>query len=93
MKAKAKARHEAKPKVTIYQAQVLRAMAITRSPLVKTFDGKYGKVTWGLANGREVTDACARALIRNGWVIAQRDGMYDVAQSYVLRPIPKGAFS
>jgi len=87
-----KAKQPAKPKVTIYQAQVLRQMAISRSALVKTFDGKLGRVTWGLANGREVTDACARALIRNGWVIPQRDGMYDEAQTFVLRPLPKGAF-
>jgi hypothetical protein len=89
---KAKAKQQAKAKVTIYQAAVLRQMAISGSALVKTFDGKYGKITWGLANGREVTDACARALIRNGWVLAQRDGMYDETQTYVLRPVPRGAF-
>lgn len=80
-------RKQPAPQVTYYQAQILRAMALSQSPLVKTFDHQYGKITWGLANGREVTDACARALIRNGWVIARRDGMYDVAQTYVLPPM------
>lgn len=43
-------------------------------------------VVWAVANGREVSDKCAEALIRNGWVIPQHDGlgMFEESQSYVL---------
>ena len=85
MKAKAKAKAKVKPpQLTAYHTAVLRQMAVSKSPLIKTFDHKLGRVTWGLNNGRDVTDACARALIRNGWVVPVKDGMYDEAQTYVL---------
>ncbi len=39
---------------------------------------------WSLANGREISEDCAKALIRNGWVKPQRDGLelLDETQTY-----------
>ncbi len=74
------------PKPTIYQSQILRQIA--SSPLMKTYLPDR-RVTWGLQNGRPISEACANALIKNGWVKPQRDGlgMFDESQTYVaLKP-------
>ena len=73
-------------KPTHYQAGVLKQIAI--SPLMKTYSPDR-KVVWGLQNGKEIGEACANALIRNGWVVPQRDGLglYDESQTYAaLKP-------
>jgi hypothetical protein len=80
----AKSKRPSKP--TIYQSKVLAQIA--QSPLVKTYSADR-KIVWGLANGREISEACANALIRNGWVKPQRDGLglFDESQTYhALKP-------
>lgn len=67
------------PKPTIYQSQVLAQIA--QSPLMKTYSADH-KVKWGLANGKEISEACAAALIRNGWVRPERDGFFEESQTY-----------
>lgn len=80
---------QAKAKVkkpTIYQSKILAQIA--QSPLIKTYSADR-RVLWGLANGREISEVCANALIRNGWVKSQRDGLgiFDDSQTYVtLKP-------
>ena len=64
-----------KPKVkkpTKFQAKILQQIA--HSPLMKTH--KEGEVVWGLQNGREISEACANALIRNGWVRPISPGLW-----------------
>jgi hypothetical protein len=44
---------------------------------------------WVIDGAFEISDECARSLIRHGWVIPLRDGlsMFDESQSYAaLRP-------
>jgi hypothetical protein len=81
------ARVAAKPKKpTIYQSKTLALIA--QSPLIKTYSADR-RVLWGLANGREISEVCANALIRNGWVKPMRDGLglHDDSQTYVaLKP-------
>ena len=79
-------RRKKSAKPTIYQTRILAMIAL--SPLMKTYTPDR-KIIWGLANGREVSDKCAAALIRNGWVVPQRDGlgMFEESQTYVaLKP-------
>lgn len=59
-------------KPTIFQAKILQQIA--QSPLMKTH--RDGKTIWGLQNGREISDKCAEALIRNGWVKAVSPGLW-----------------
>jgi hypothetical protein len=58
---------------------------IARSPLVKTYSADRRDARWGLMNGQEISDECAKALIRNGWLKPVRDGltMFDESQTYV----------
>ena len=78
-------------KPSIYQTNILAQIA--RSPLVKTYSANH-KTIWGLANGEEISEACANALIRNGWVKPQRDGLglFEGTQTYVALT-PRGAQS
>jgi hypothetical protein len=76
------------PKPTIYQSKILAQIA--RSPLMKTCSADR-KTIWALQNGREISEVCAQALIRNGWVRPARDGLglYDESQTYTaLTPWP-----
>lgn len=75
-------------KPTKFQMKILTQIA--QSPLMKTYSADR-KVIWGLANGREVSEACANALIRNGWVKPMRDGLgfYDESQTYVALTPPR----
>lgn len=68
-------------KPTIFQTKILAAIA--HSPLMKTYSADK-KTIWALQNGREISDKCAEALIRNGWVKPQRDGLglYEESQTY-----------
>jgi hypothetical protein len=68
------------PKPTQFQAKILRMIA--QSPLVKTYSADH-KAVWALMNGREVSEICAQALIRNGWVRAQNDGLPGIGDSQV----------
>lgn len=73
----------AKPKKpTQYQVKILAQIA--RSPLMKTYTPEW-TVIWGLQNGRQISEECANALIRNGWVKPLRDGLglFDESQTYV----------
>lgn len=76
-----------KPKrPTHYQSGVLAQIA--RSRLIKTYSHDHTAL-WSLADGTPVPAPCALALIRNGWVVPQRDGlsMFEESQSYVaLKP-------
>lgn len=82
------ARKSAKPKTpTLYQAKVLARIA--RSRLTKTLLPSRADPLWVIDGGDEISSECARALIRNGWVVPQRDGlsMFDESQTYLaLKP-------
>lgn len=69
------------PKPTAYQSQILAIIA--RSGLVKTHDASRPVPIWTV-DGREISNECAQALIRKGWVLPNRDGLgiYDDAQTY-----------
>ena len=69
-------------KPTQYQTKILAQIA--HSPLMKTYTPER-TVIWGLANGKQISEACANALIRNGWVKPQRDGLglFDESQTYI----------
>jgi hypothetical protein len=75
------------PKPTIYQTKILALIA--RSPLVKTYSADH-KTIWALQTGREISEACANALIRNGWVRPTHDSLWPhdgESQTFVaLRP-------
>lgn len=77
-------RNKRPPKPSIFQTGILAMIA--HSPLMKTYTADR-KVVWGLTNGREISDKCAETLIRNGWVVPQRDGldMFDETQTYTAR--------
>ena len=66
-------------------ADVLIEMA--RSPLMKTCRADT-PIVWGLANGREVTEAAARRLISTGQVVPRDPGfgIGEEAQTFVLPP-------
>jgi hypothetical protein len=83
-------RKQSKPKKpTEYQARVLKMIA--SSPLVKTYSPDRPEPRWSLTNGTGVTDPCAKALIRNGWVKPVRDGlsMFDESQTYTVLQAPR----
>jgi hypothetical protein len=69
-----------KPKrPTDTQAAWLRRIA--RSPMMAT--RVPGEPTrYGLQNGNDVPAQTAEALIRNGWVKGERDGLFDEPQTY-----------
>jgi hypothetical protein len=70
----------------MFQTRILAMIA--QSPLMKTY-APDRKVVWGLANGREISGRCAEALIRNRWVVPQRDGLglFEESQTYTaLKP-------
>lgn len=62
---------------------------IARFSLMKSFSAD-GKTQWQLTNGKTVPEPIARALIRNFWVIPQRDGLglFDETQTYIAL-VPK----
>ena len=69
---------------TLYQTKVLRMVAQSGC-LMKTKTPERG-IVWAVANGFEVSEKCADALIQNGWVIPNHDGLglFEESQSYVL---------
>ena len=69
------------PKPTKFQTKILAMIA--RSPLIKTYRPDRA-VVWGLQNGRLISEECANALVRNGWVKPERDGlgMFEESQTY-----------
>ena len=78
----------AKPKKpTIYQSGVLARIA--QSKLIKTRLPTKEVPLWIIDGDGEISHECAQALIRNGWVKPNRDGlsMFEESQSYsVLKP-------
>src|ERR1044072_8779956 len=68
---------------TRYQSVILRRIA--RSCLVKTYIASRDDPMWSI-DGQEISHECAKALIRNGWVVPNRDGlsMFDETQSYYV---------
>lgn len=72
------------PKPSTTQAMWLRRISL--SPMIKTYIGNRVPV-FSLANGEEIPPYVAMALIRNGWVRGERDGIFDDPQTYrVLTP-------
>ncbi len=74
------------PKPTQFQSRILTLIA--HSPLIKTYSADH-KTIFALQNGREISEVCAHAPIRNGWVRPQRDGLglHEDSQTYVaLKP-------
>lgn len=72
-------------KPTLAQAEWLRRIAL--SPLMKTYIDGETQPRFSLACGTTVPFATASVLIRNGWVRACRDGLFDDPQTYVaLKP-------
>lgn len=72
------------PKPTIFQTKILAAIA--HSPLTKTYSADH-KTIWALQNGREISEVCAAALVRNGWVKPTRDSLWPddgESQTYVV---------
>jgi hypothetical protein len=64
---------------TLMQAQWLRRIA--QSPLMVTHTP--GEETrYSLQNGTTVPRPTAETLIRKGWLKAERDGLFDLPQSY-----------
>ncbi len=75
-----------KPKrPTEYQSKVLAQIA--RSRLIKTRLSTREVPLWEIDGIGEISHECAQALIRNQWVIPQRDGlsMFDETQTYLAR--------
>ena len=68
-------------KPTLDQTKWLRRIA--QSPMIKTYVGSQMPV-FHLTTGEAIPVKVAMALIRNGWVKGQRDGMFDDPQSYVV---------
>jgi hypothetical protein len=69
-----------KPKrPTEYQTQWLRRIAA--SPMMVT-RGPGEPVRYSLQNGATIPLLTAKTLIRNGWVKAERDGLFDEPQTY-----------
>jgi hypothetical protein len=73
-----------KPSTT--QAMWLRRIAI--SPMMKTYIGNKEAV-FSLASGEGIPPYVAQALIRNGWVKGQKDGMFDDPQTYIALTPPR----
>src|ERR1044072_1762086 len=74
---------------TRYQSVILRRIA--RSCLVKTYIASRDDPMWSI-DGQEISHECAKALIRNGWVVPNRDGlsMFDETQSYYVPSLITG---
>lgn len=72
-------------KLTLFQERILTAIA--QSPLTKTYSAER-RTIWALKNGREISAACAEALIGNGWVIPSPDALLaeGESQTYTVRP-------
>jgi hypothetical protein len=70
-------------KPTSYQSSILARIA--RSRLIKTRLPSKDVPVWIIDGSGEISHECAQALIRNGWVKPQRDGlsMFEESQSYL----------
>lgn len=71
-------------KPTEYHTRVLRMIAQSR--LIKTRLSSQDVPRWSVDGICEISHECAQALIRNGWVVPQRDGlpMFEETQTYVV---------
>jgi hypothetical protein len=69
-------------KPTLYQAAILKQIA--GSMLTKTLLPSRAVPLWQIEGGSEISHECAQALIRNGWLKPNRDGlsMFDESQTY-----------
>lgn len=69
-------------KPTKYQSRVLAMIA--RHSLMKTFVPTRPLPFWHVEGIGEISHECAQALIRNGWVKGNRDGlpMFEETQTY-----------
>lgn len=67
------------------QCRLLRQIA--RSRLIKTRLPDRPEPLWLIDGGEEIPHALAVSLVRNGWVVPQRDGldMFDETKSYVAQ--------
>ncbi len=69
---------------TAHQSSWLRRIAVSPLMVTKT-EGILD--SYSLQNGDPVPTYTAKTLIDNGWVIGERDGMFDIPQTYtVLKP-------
>jgi hypothetical protein len=67
------------------EAQHIWLQRIAQSPLMVTYEPGEGD-RFSLTNGVTVPANTARLLIRKGWVVSQRDGLYlDQPQTYKVR--------
>lgn len=68
-----------------YQSRVLTMIAHSR--LIKTHLSSREVPLWTIDGTGEISHECAQALIRNGWLVPQRDGlaMFDESQVYLAR--------
>ena len=69
----------AKPKQlpTHHQAEVLRRIAITGRMMLTHQEGHEDRYHDG--SGKTIDERTAKLLIRNGWLIAERDSMFELA--------------
>jgi hypothetical protein len=74
-----------RPKLpTEHQTKVLRRIAETGCMMLT--HSKDGRDRYTDASGSTIAESVARALIRNGWVVGQRDPMFDLTpQSWRAR--------
>jgi hypothetical protein len=71
---------------THYQSQILRRIAITGG-LMLTHDADHND-RYSDRSGAIIPERTAKLIIRNGWVIPQRDSMFDLTpQSWVAKTI------
>lgn len=69
---------------TYEQARILKLVAM-KGPLVKSYDQNSEVPMFDLAGGGRVAEPTVQALIRRGWIVPQKDGLYDFdAQTYDL---------
>ncbi len=61
---------------TYHQAEIIRRIAITGSMMLTHEEGHEDR--YHDASGRTIAAPTARLLIRNGWLIADRDSMFDL---------------
>jgi hypothetical protein len=71
-----------KPWPTEAQTRVLRQIASAGGYLMLTNDGEAGSRRYSDPAGRTIAEPTARILIKNGWVKAQRDGLWDEPQTW-----------
>lgn len=64
---------------TIYQSQWLNRIAHS-AMMVTGVPGEEAR--YGLHNGSTIPTPTAKTLIENGWVKAERDGLFDEPQTY-----------